>query len=204
MYLRILLVAVFFFIYNKSFSQTDSLQENGKARVLSLDTTATIKVDKKHSPYKATLYAALIPGAGQLYNKQYWKLPLVYAGVGIFAYFISSNNTQYLLYNDLLTELNRNPNVVPITFPARFQGHDANSVTNNVKVNLNQFRRYRDLSIIMSAAFYALTIVDANVFAHLKTFDLSNDLSLRVKPSLTMPGQYSIASVGVGLQLKIK
>ena len=167
MFLRAVLFFIgLFLISSTGFCQKDSLQSDGNVNSVNLDSLPTIKIDKKHSPYKATLYAALLPGTGQIYNKQYWKAPLVYAGIGIFAYFISSNNDQYRLYNDLLTELNRNPNSVPSSFPVRFQGHDPQAVLNNVRVNVNQFRRYRDLSIIMSAAFYALTIVDANVFAH--------------------------------------
>ena len=204
MFLRLGFAFIFIFFSLLSFSQTDSLQSNGKAKVVNLDSLPTVKILNKRSPYRATLYAALLPGTGQLYNKQYWKAPLVYAGAGIFAYFISSNNSQYLLYNDLLTELNRNPGVVPLTFPARFQGHDVGAVKNNIKVNVNQFRRYRDLSIIMSAAFYALTIVDANVFAHLRTFDLSDDISIRFKPIMTYPGLATVGTVGMGLQISFK
>ncbi len=204
MFLRLGFTLTFIFFSLLSFSQTDSLQSNGKAKVVNLDSLPTVKILNKRSPYRATLYAALLPGTGQLYNKQYWKAPLVYAGVGIFAYFISSNNSQYLYYNDLLTELNRNPGVVPLSFPASFQGHDVDAVRNNIKVNVNQFRRYRDLSIIMSAAFYALTIVDANVFAHLRTFDLSDDISMRFKPIITSPGASTIATVGMGLQISFK
>jgi len=105
----------------------------------------------KPNPLKVVWMGAIIPGYGQIMNKKYWKLPIVYGGFLGCAYAITWNSTIYESYKTAYRD---------------------------------NFRRYRDLSIIVSVAYYALTIVDAYVDAQLYDFDITPDLSLRFQPTL--------------------
>lgn len=126
----------------------------------------------EHSPKKATLLATFIPGAGQVYNKKYWKLPLVYGGFAGIGYALWYQRDQFKLYqNELIARDNNdssalNPDLS--RFPLEY-----------IKSNMNFHRNNRDLAIIGLIGFYALTIVDATVDAHLFSFDVDKSLSLR-------------------------
>lgn len=160
----------------------------------------TVKVLKKiklpeeeHSPRKATMYSALLPGLGQAYNKKYWKIPLVYGGFYAIGYFIGWNNKNYQLYksayqdwtdDDLETTRYLDIEVV------RLRNYDPDNSTDyaNLKDALNNqqeyFRRNRDLLIISILGFYGLNVIDAGVDAHLFNFDISDDLSFNWQPSV--------------------
>lgn len=131
----------------------------------------------QHSPRKATIYSALVPGLGQFYNKKYWKLPVLYGAFALTGYFISYNNVRFHKYNDEyiarknFDTLALNPTLVNLD--------DA-----SVKSAGDDFRRYRDLDIIIVALIYVLNIVDAHVDAHLFYFNVDDNLSLRVTPQL--------------------
>lgn len=129
----------------------------------------------QHPPRKATIMSACLPGLGQAYNRKYWKIPVVYAGLGTFGYFAFYTNSQYKGYKDEYIFRTNNPALVN-----NYPGYS----TDQLKSNVDFYRRYRDLSVILIAAVYTLNIVDANVDAHLFTFDVSNDLSLNWSPSL--------------------
>lgn len=125
-------------------------------------------------PKKATILSAILPGLGQVYNKKYWKVPIVYAGLGGFIYLFAANNEQYNYYrNNLLKQVN-DPS---LTFLGGLTLED------NQKEKF-RYKKYRDFSAIGIAVIYLLNIIDANVDAHLKTFDVSDDLSLKVSPCI--------------------
>lgn len=144
-----------------------------------------------HTPAKALWRAAAVPGWGQVYNRHYLKLPFVYAGLAGLAYAIYSNNDQYLLYRHahlFKLEEEQTPDE-PNPF-AKFEG-DYNTVVERVGGDLparqlrserDRFRRWRDLSIVGTGLFYVLTLVDAYVSAHLLTFDVGDELAMRVRP----------------------
>lgn len=117
------------------------------------------------------LYAAICPGLGQIYNKKYWKLPIVYGGLGTAIYFIAFNQHYYNYYTNLLNQVNANPN---------------NSIYNASELSsiINYYHNDRDLSIIITAGIYLISIVDANVDAQLKGFNVSDDISVKFTPSL--------------------
>ncbi len=150
-------------------------------------------ISEGHDPNKAAWYSAAIPGLGQVYNKKYWKIPLVWAGVVGFAYLIDWNNDQYQFFSkNLLYE--RNGNQPGFENETRL---DAATLKNG----RDQYRRSRDMMIIFSVLFYMLNIVDAHIDAHLIEFDVNQDLSVQVNPSLEyMPNN----SVSTGLTLSIK
>jgi len=150
-------------------------------------------ITEGHDPNKAAWYSAAIPGLGQVYNKKYWKIPLVWAGVAGFTYLIDWNNDQYQFFSrNLLYE--RNGNQPGFENETRL---DAATLKNG----RDQYRRSRDMMIIFSVLFYMLNIVDAHVDAHLIEFDVNQDLSVQINPSLEyMPNN----SVSTGLTLSIK
>lgn len=124
------------------------------------------------SPSKAAFYSAILPGLGQLYNKDYWKVPLVYAAIGTTTYLYIHNNNQYHRARD--------------AYKRRLAGFDddefqGDKFLDNERLIAAQreFQRNRDLSLLITVGFYILNIVEANVSAHLKQFNVSENLSLR-------------------------
>ena len=130
---------------------------------------------KVNDPTKAALLSAVLPGLGQIHNKKYWKLPLIYGGAVAFGAVIRYNQNQYTDFkNELIRQTDDDPSTVPIsTFP-----------TSSLRSIRDNARRNRDYTIILSVLFYGLNIVDAAVDAHLKGFNIDDDLSLQIHPTL--------------------
>ncbi len=151
----------------------------------------TVKTDtlrkKKHDPNKASLYSAVMPGLGQIYNKKYWKLPLVYAAVGIpiYTFFYNKmwyNKTRYALAvvaNGSYT----NPDSLSKVDPKLLIFVQDLDATDLIKYR-DEFRKDQDYSVLFFLLFYTLNIVDATVDAHLKDFNVNDNLSFRFKPSI--------------------
>ena len=138
----------------------------------------------KHSPRKASLRSAILPGWGQIYNKKYWKLPLVYAGIGIPGYLIYYNKNWYdrSRYALAVASSNpRNPDSLGKVHPQLLALTTAGS-TEAIRNYRNEFRKNMDYSILVTLLFWGLNVIDATVDAHLKDFDVSDKISMRVKP----------------------
>lgn len=169
--MRLLLVSVFVSFRAVCFSQVND------ADSLVAD---TIEV---HSPKKAVIYSAIVPGAGQIYNhiampkgkkKAYWKVPLIYAGIGATGYFLVTNqSTQKALKADYTNRINGG---IP---DPRWQQYDDQGIL----TLYNQYLDWRDLSILGMGAVYLLQVVDAGIEAHFVEFDISEDLSLAIQPA---------------------
>jgi hypothetical protein len=154
--------------------------------------TSKKKTDSAAKPFWKTppsvaLRSAIIPGWGQLSNRQYWKVPLFYAGFGVCAYFINKNNTEYQSFREAYKErTDNNPNTIDVYDPNPLNPHpskDGFVYTADGLLNLReQYRQYRDLTYIIAFGVYAANILDAYVYAELKDFNVSNDLSMRVVP----------------------
>jgi hypothetical protein len=145
--------------------------------------TVDSMIKAEHSPKKAAVRSAVIPGWGQSYNKKYWKIPIIYAALGITTYIFIDNLTTYQDYrlaykgkymarvnHDSTYYKQMDPIYIPVSEESLRQGRD-------------QFRMYIDYTAAVFLVFWGLNIIDAVVDAHLKTFDVSPDLSLKVKPS---------------------
>jgi len=148
---------------------------------------------KLPSPRKALILSAVLPGAGQIYNKRYWKVPLIYIGAGILGYNIQNFYGDYVLWRDAFIAKQKYGEYIldPVEFPpGRFDDLEV------MRRNREQRRRYFELNIILCAVLYALNVVDANVDAHLKGFQLGND-GLSLTPAL--PTQ----TPGAGLTLRL-
>lgn len=160
----------------------------------------TAKKAFKPDPVRVVWMGAILPGYGQILNRKYWKLPIVYGGFLGCAYAISMNSGKYetykTAYRDIIdTDPNTNSfmEIIPDGYTIENLG-GINAYTNILKTGQNGYKRYRDLSIIFSIAYYGLTLVDAFVDAQLYDFDISPDLSLRLQPTL-------IDNVGMKKQL---
>lgn len=148
------------------------------------------------APAKAAFYSAVLPGLGQAYNGKYWKIPLVYAGLGAGVYFFLENDEQLERYRSAykrrLAGFNDDEFINPNnpTGPPR--------VSTDALIRAQKFyRRNKELSLLITAGIYALQIIDANVDAHLQQFNVSEDLSLR--PGINLD-QYT-GKAGYGLTL---
>lgn len=157
------------------------------------DTSRAIKVDtvaqKKHSPRKAAIYSAILPGLGQVYNKKYWKVPIVYTAIGIPVGLFFNNKTWYDRTRYALAVAS-SPNPTPDSLKAvhpQLLPFVEQKATGSILRNRNEFRKNMDYSVLFTLLFWGLNVVDATVDAHLKGFNVSDDLSFRVRPAL-LPG----------------
>lgn len=173
---------------------------NLQAQLVDADTLKTVKTlppveeeEEVHSPRKATIYSAILPGLGQAYNKKYWKIPIIYIGFGAIGYFIDWNNENYQLfrtgYQHLTDDDPETQDYLKIE-AVRRNNYDLNNPTqfNNLKTALSKqqdyYRRNRDLLFISIIGFYGLNIIDASVDAHLFDFDIGDDLTMNWEPSM--------------------
>ncbi len=145
---------------------------------------------------KAALMSALVPGLGQFHNKRYWKPPIIYVGAGVVTYFIIENNRQYQLFKDGYSQRSNDPNA---SIDPSISGYS----TENLRILRDDYRRYRDMSVVFGVALYALNIIDAYVDRHLMEFDVSDDLSLHVKPFLYTANNHQFAS-GLTLNFSLR
>ncbi len=122
-------------------------------------------------PKKAALYSAILPGAGQVYTKKYWKVPVIYGGLITSAYYINESNDLYQLYKS--TYLNR--------LDGDFNDN-LNYSDSDLRTLTEHYRRNREVSALLFTLTYILNIVDASVNAHLFDYDVSEDLSLHIQP----------------------
>lgn len=125
-------------------------------------------------PQRSALLSAIFPGMGQAYNKQYWKVPIIFAGMATFGHFISYNNELYHAFRNASTQL-------ALTGENPFTGTASSS--DILARNRDNFRRNRDFLIIIGSVFYLLNIVDAHVSAHLDEFNINDDLAISIKPT---------------------
>lgn len=161
----------------------------------------------KPNPKKALLWA-LIPGGGQIYNRKYWKLPIVWGALATCAYFIDFNGRQYEEYHAAYRDIKSSDPSVNTSWlafaPEGTKPEDYakfTSLASTLERGNDYYRRYRDLSIVLAIGVYGLSILDAYVDAELFTFDISPDLSMSVMPNITPPIGHLPSQVGMVCQL---
>src|SRR6476620_668484 len=180
-FLKLSLIPIFLFIASVSSGQ--------KVRHSTYeDSLPAAKVDSlikaQHSPRKAAIRSAIIPGWGQIYNKKYWKVPIVWGALGV---------TGYIFFNNLHTYQD-----LKFSYAAKYEASVPPYDSTNYKqikpqympvdpdalrAGRNQYRQYVDYAAVFFIVFWGLNVVDAAVDAHLKAFDISPDLSLKIKPA---------------------
>lgn len=167
--------------------------------------------DYKHSPHKASIYSAVFPGMGQIYNKKYWKVPILYGGIGGFAYAIHFNSKYYNRYRSAYRDfLIRDPGNTSYEWVLRrspltlddVHGPYADWFQRALDNKRRYYKRYRDLSYIGMAALYVLNIIDATIDAHFYDFDISDDLSFRLEPVVLQPFPDSGSTFGLQLRFQ--
>ncbi|MDR2969724.1 MAG: DUF5683 domain-containing protein [Tannerellaceae bacterium] len=168
-------------------------------------------IEFKPNPNKAMLFA-LVPGMGQIYNRMYWKLPIVYGAFMGCTYAVTWNNRNYRDYGDAYKDLmsadplknTRWMDMVPSAYQTDEEklSWAQNNRDNVYKSRRDYFRRYRDLSIIISAGVYLISVLDAYVDAQLFDFDISPDLSMRIEPAVTPKTAYTPQVYGVNCSIK--
>ena len=181
-----------------------------------VDTTAVHKeiVDKwstwRPDPKRALWLALVIPGGGQIYNRKYWKLPIVYGGFIGCLYAMNWNNTMYKDYSQALIDLvDNDPGTQSynqfLHLGTQITPANASRYEDIFKKRQDKFRRWRDLSFFVMVGVYALSVIDAYVDAELSVFDISDDLSLRVEPTIinnhSSANPFDASSVGLQCSL---
>ena len=152
-------------------------------------------VDSTHSPKKATILSSIIPGSGQIYNnfhrpsnqknRIWWKLPIIYGGLGTATFFIIDNNREFNAYKN--ERLYRQQTGLINNYPEYS--------SDQLKLIQEDYRRWRDLSVISYIGIFLLQLVDANVEGHLIHFDNSNDLSIELQPIVNSINSQSFAQL---------
>ncbi|MFV8322487.1 DUF5683 domain-containing protein [Flavobacterium sp. LB3P21] len=162
---KIIFIGLFLFIAGNTivFAQTET-----EAVLVAKDTLKSNDIDPL-TPAKAAFFSAILPGLGQAYNKKYWKIPLVYGALGTSVYFYIDNNRKYHQYRD--------------AYKSRLEGYTTDDLAfldnNRLIAGQKFYQRNRDLSALVTLAFYALNIIDANVDAALIQFNVDENLSVR-------------------------
>lgn len=163
----------FFLIFNLFFSFCSIAQEKRTDTLTVIHQSLSPQI---HSPRKAAIFSAVMPGLGQAYNKKYWKMPIVYAGFATLGYFIFYNYDKYTFYRNAY--IVRTDNDTTTNTP-----DNLNIYQNDGLLTLkNYYRRNMEFSIVVTTMLYLLNIIDAYVDAHLMTFDINDNLSLQVEP----------------------
>ncbi|WP_026451901.1 DUF5683 domain-containing protein [Aequorivita capsosiphonis] len=163
---------IFFLIFATSlFAQTpDSLTVKKEKKVIVVNDSILPKEEYNPlAPAKAAFYSAVLPGLGQVYNKRYWKIPIIYAGMAAGVYFYKQQDDDYDRFRN--------------AYKRRLAGYtddEFQGISNDRLINAQKTaQKNKSISIIVTAAFYFLNIVDANVDAHLRQYEVSEDLSLQ-------------------------
>ena len=185
------IVILFFFLLTGSnlcaqkdtliLKDTGSIQKNKKP-VVKKEKTKIFSIDtsKPYNPRVAILRSAILPGWGQFTNKKYWKMPIVYGALGTTAYIFVRNIKQFReansSYKNAIDGDTSNDKLIPEPY------YSVRSNPDRIKNFRNEVRQNVDYSVLFFIAFWGLNVVDAAVDAHLKTFDVSDNLSLQIKP----------------------
>jgi len=212
-FINYLLFFVFVCIANGIFAQniaTDSIQQDTIFKVKAkreiivanepiqnkLGAKDSVKV-KLHSPKKAAWMSAVLPGLGQIYNKKYWKLPVIYVGFGVIGYLGYNYYTKFNKYKDTYLYRSGLDSTSRDYFP-QIQSTDL------LYEYWNYYRRNFELTCIVGSLFYILNIIDASVDGHLYKYDISDDLSLKIEPDMNSLSYYSKKNVSGGVKLTLK
>ena len=184
-------IAAAFFMLLFAFN---SVAQQDTILVEAQDSFEAIEEEKAHSPKKAMLFS-LIPGGGQIYNGKWWKVPIIYAGMGLSAYAAVWNYDQYKVYSDafdIRTDGNENT----------LDEFDGIYTDEQLIQAMNYYDKNKETAIVIGVAIYALSILDANVDAHLHEFDVSDDLSINIEPTVFNIGASSYNYSGLRLSFK--
>lgn len=187
-----------------SSSAADSLKRKLKGQGISFEEVERREINPL-APSKAAFYSAVLPGLGQIYNKRYWKVPIVWGAIGTGVYVYLYNDDLYDRFrtafkrrrvgftDDEFWDLNPDDDIFPAT-----------PVISDTALQDAQerYQRDRDLALLITIALYALNIVDANVDAHLKQYNVDENLSLNIEPYLELTPIQNEPNYGLAMRIK--
>lgn len=175
-------------------AETDSLTSLDELQPLVANDTVKIKMKRDWAtwapnPQKALWLALVLPGAGQIYNRKYWKLPIIYGGFVGCIYAMTWNNMMYKDYSQAYLDISDSDPTTEsynkfLHLGAKIDDSNKERYKTIFKNRKDKYRRWRDLSFFVMIGVYALSVIDAYVDAELSQFDISKDLSLRVSPAV--------------------
>ena len=139
-----------------------------------MDGVINFKPSEYPHPGKATLFSILVPGLGQIYNHEYWKLPIYLGAIGFAVHLYADNRANYLRFRDIYIQASDKSYSGPISAQQALYYRDV-------------YRRYRDYSVLAIAALYVLQVIDANVFSYMHNFEVDDDIALKVAPAVIIP-----------------
>ena len=161
-----------------------------------MDMTTCFKSDRHPDPGKSTLYSVLLPGLGQIYNGEYWKVPVYWGMMASGVHFYRDFKKNYVRWKttyDILSLDTLEPGV---------ERPPGNITKETALLWRNTYRRYRDYAILGTALAYVIQVVDANVFAYMQDFEMDDDISFRMEPTVITPDYAAAPAVGVGFTLR--
>ena len=147
-----------------------------------MDTAVGYEKGKYPNPAKSTVYSILLPGLGQIYNGEFWKVPLYYGFIAGSVHFMLDNNVQYHRWKNIHNAATTEDTTV----------ERPPQTGETAKYFRDVYRRYRDYSILAIAVSYLLQVIDANVFAYMQDFEVTDDITMRVEPTFD-PGLYAVS-----------
>jgi hypothetical protein len=192
---HIVISLILILLSSSAFAQkaSDSLKIKGE-KVVEVSDTAKAS----HSPKKAAILSAVLPGAGQIYNRKYWKLPIVYGGMATAIYLAIDYRKEYIRYREGYRSLiDNDPNTV-----SEFENQPV--TPEGVRDVRDTYKNWMEMSFIAAGLVYVLNIVDASVDAHLMEFDVSDNLSIKAQPRVFYVRGIAQPSFGLSLSLSTK
>lgn len=182
----------------------EELTDDPQATLLTADSLVVMPPQRTWipDPGRATWLALVFPGGGQIYNRKYWKLPIIYGGFAGCAYALNWNNNMFKDYSqaymdimdeDVTTDSYRNF----ISGDAEVTEGPNGNYTQRFKRGKDRYRRYRDLSIFAFIGVYLISVIDAYVDAELSNFDIGPDLSMRIEPTIISDKRFYSNAIGV-------
>lgn len=191
---KFLLCIVFLILPFIALSQKSS--DLGEVKNLIIEDSIQRKPFNPLRPSKAAFYSAVLPGLGQVYNKRYWKIPIVYAALGAGIYFYVDNKNEYNRYRDAYKR-----RLAGFTDDEFWGTGSSPAISNDALIRAQQtLRRNKDLSLLLTILAYTLNIVDANVDAHLLQFNVDDNLA--IKPNLQFDNFDASSNLGLSVNFK--
>tara|TARA_R110002050_G_scaffold267009_2_gene408476 strand:+ start:16061 stop:16708 length:648 start_codon:yes stop_codon:yes gene_type:complete len=211
---NLILIFVLLFFINFCFSQeeqetlpkkeTDSLQATLNQHAIIIQDSVSFKKSKKEfnplAPSKAAFYSAILPGMGQIYNKRYWKAPIAWGLIGGSIYMYTYNNDNYQRFRTAFKS--RQAGFTDDEFYDLNNGIIPSLDNDDLEYQQERFQSDRDLWLVVAIGMYALNIVDANVDAHLKQFNIDDDLSIDFEPYFDLNQVTNSPNYGMALIIK--
>jgi hypothetical protein len=195
---KLFYIFLFFSVTNLFAQKSDTLSVKQEGGLIIQDTLIKNKDYNPLAPAKAAFYSAVLPGLGQAYNKRYWKIPIIYAGIGTSLYFYAINNEDYNAFRDAYKR-----RLAGFTDDQYWGDGDTPIISSDRLEDAQKTaKRNKDLSIAIAVAFYLLNIIDANVDAHLRQFNVNKDLTF--EPVFNINPINAKANYSLSLKYRLK